>query len=212
MLAPSTAASLATGKSLKDQWENLDKSLPGIEELKSCILAETKCCACGTSKPGVWRTKKTKPESWDLDYSQALKCPACGDTICVGCYSKMLKSATAPCPKCGQELSGVELQLGIPYPKSLWIEPATVGPVEIDQQTDPRVANVRFRAPMHWKCSGRLSESWQIEQTSRMRCVFHNAAVQIGDKWYLMSGGPGSVSVETAVQTHSAASDSNGDG
>jgi len=199
MLAPSTMARMPLAH-FRKAWERVP------ETLKSLVATQDKACCskCGKEGFGLWTfpsggqfivlTGEVILSNKYLASSQDFfHCPKCEWVYCASCFLAL--PGRGACQGCSTLLKGRAL-------KTLMVKPDIICGYLLAQDRSKVVEQepgktARIICEIKSTDSSQYSAPWEKSQYHKLgekgvlTCRFHNAAVRIGERWYVVAGDPG---------------------
>jgi hypothetical protein len=179
------------------------------EDIRSTVASreKAKCYRCNYEQNGLWSVGKwsINKDAFVQEVSIFLRCEKCGAVYCGNCFVHLppegLLGRRRNCPSCGEKLKGKPLQLFLTEPEVSCAMP--IRDISVTREDDDRLAHVdvTVRTTSNLKKIVEPSSNYadkyvSLGERGQVTCHFHNTAVQVGEKWYLLSPLPGEATEE----------------
>ncbi len=188
VLSPSTIDKFSLSEFSKTWKSTLEQIKSRITEL---IQEKTQCSVCGKEGIGILTKEKWQIKDSIMRSEDFLHCCKCKSIYCPSCFINLKKSRV--CPNCETPLKGEALKIFINKPDI--VVSFNLSSIDAMENEQERVANIVCKMTT----SSTYNTPWTttddkpkyVSSKGNLECWFHNKAVKIGTKWYLIKGQPG---------------------
>lgn len=176
---------------LSAEWNKVKELIKAA--VSKAVQVKTRCHNCDEPRTGMWTQESWHLQDELLRERDAVRCHSCGAIYCKKCFVRLFDRRQ--CLKCNTALEHEALEVFIADPEiRVSFELESINLIGASAEGVVEIA-------AHLRTSSTYSPPWPTSDSQNrspnwsgfLKCVFHNSAVRIGERWFLLSGEPGAL-------------------